>query len=126
MDIDSQSYNLDPSGIESAVQSDTSAVVATHLYGNPCDIEVIGQIANKNNLKVVYDAAHSFGVQYKNKNILNYGDASVLSFHATKIFHTVEGGAVIFKRQANYDRARKMINFGINLNHKTEVISHGL
>jgi len=83
------------------------------VFGNACEIDEILKIASKNDLKVVYDAAHAFGVKYKGNSILNYGDASVLSFHSTKIFHTIEGGAIVFRNRSDYEKARLMINFGI-------------
>jgi dTDP-4-amino-4,6-dideoxygalactose transaminase len=83
------------------------------VFGNACDVEAIDRIAQQHNLKIIYDAAHAFGVTYKGKSILHYGDASVLSFHATKVFHTIEGGAVIFKDKKHLEAARLMINFGI-------------
>ncbi|MEZ4887181.1 MAG: DegT/DnrJ/EryC1/StrS family aminotransferase [Chitinophagales bacterium] len=95
VDIDPDTYCIDASKIEAAITSDTSAILATHVYGLPCDVEAIEVIAKKYNLKVIYDGAHAFGVEYKNQSLLNYGDISTLSFHATKLFHTVEGGAVV-------------------------------
>jgi dTDP-4-amino-4,6-dideoxygalactose transaminase len=96
-DIDEASFNIDPKKIEALITKNTSAILATHVFGNPCDIDAIEVIAKKHNLKVIYDAAHCFGVRYKSESIFNYGDVSTVSFHATKIFHTVEGGAVITK-----------------------------
>jgi dTDP-4-amino-4,6-dideoxygalactose transaminase len=95
VDIENQSYCINPELIESKITDKTTAILATHVYGNPCDVEAIDAIAKKHNLKVIYDAAHAFGVKYKNKSVLLYGDASTLSFHATKLFHTGEGGAVV-------------------------------
>ncbi|HWW39190.1 DegT/DnrJ/EryC1/StrS family aminotransferase, partial [Pedobacter sp.] len=93
-DIDAETFNIDPAKIELAITPKTSAILATHVYGNPCDIEAIQAIANKYGLKVIYDAAHCFGTKYKNKSVFEYGDISTTSFHATKLFHTIEGGAV--------------------------------
>jgi len=112
-DIDLASFNIDPTEIEKRITANTSAVVPVHVFGNPCDVEAIEAIANKNNLKVVYDAAHSFGSQYKGQSVLNYGDISTLSFHATKLFHTIEGGAVITNSDELAKKVRLMINFGI-------------
>ena len=95
VDIDPASLNIDPKGIEAAIGPNTSAILATHVYGNPCDVERIQKIADKHGLKVIYDAAHCFGTTYKGKSIFAYGDVSTTSFHATKLFHTIEGGAVI-------------------------------
>lgn len=114
-DIDPQTYNLCPIELDKALKQDGhyDGVVATHVYGNPCDVEGIANIASKHNKKVVYDAAHAFDVKVGKQSILNFGEASTLSFHATKVFHTVEGGAIVFKHQADYERARQLINFGI-------------
>ncbi|MCG2579799.1 MAG: DegT/DnrJ/EryC1/StrS family aminotransferase [Marinobacter sp.] len=112
-DIDPDTWCLDPAKIEAAITLNTRAVVPVHVFGNACNVEEIGSIARKNNLKVIYDASHAFGVQYKGESILKYGDAATLSFHATKLFHTGEGGAIVFKHSEDLARARKMINFGI-------------
>jgi dTDP-4-amino-4,6-dideoxygalactose transaminase len=96
-DISSKTFCIDADKIEALITPKTTAILATHVYGIPCDVEKIEQIAIKHNLKVIYDAAHAFGVVYKNNNILNYGDASTCSFHATKLFHTIEGGSVTTK-----------------------------
>jgi Predicted pyridoxal phosphate-dependent enzyme apparently involved in regulation of cell wall biogenesis len=113
-DIDPKTFCIDPKEIEKGLTPETQAIVPVHVFGNACEIEAIENLAREHGLKTVYDAAHAFGVQYKDKSILNYGDASTLSFHATKIFHTIEGGAIIFKDREVYERARLMINFGIN------------
>ncbi len=84
-----------------------------HVFGNACEVKAIDAIAQKHNLKVIYDASHAFCVEYKGESLLNHGDAATLSFHATKLFHTGEGGAVIFRHQEDLERAKKMINFGI-------------
>ena len=94
-DIDPITFNLDPNRIEEAVTESTTAILAVHVYGVPCDVEAIADIASRHNLKVIYDAAHAFGVHCHCGSVLNHGDASILSFHATKVFHTLEGGAVI-------------------------------
>ena len=90
-DIDPQSYNLDPARIESQVTPATSAILGVHTFGNPCDIDAVDVIASRHGLRTVYDAAHAFGTRYRQKSVVEYGDASVLSLHATKLFHTVEG-----------------------------------
>jgi len=112
-DIEPDSFCLNPSLIESSIKDDTSAIVPVHVFGNACDVEAIDSIAEKNNLKVIYDASHAFGVRYKDKGLLRYGDAATLSFHATKLFHTIEGGAIAFKRAEDLERAKLLINFGM-------------
>ncbi|MBP2241860.1 dTDP-4-amino-4,6-dideoxygalactose transaminase [Cytobacillus eiseniae] len=113
VDIDPHTLCMDPNRIEDAITSNTTAILATHVYGIPCDVEKIEKIAKKYNLKVIYDAAHAFGVQYKGRSLLSYGDLSTLSFHATKLFHTVEGGAVINNGNCNWDQSIKLLrSFG--------------
>lgn len=118
-DIDSHSLNLCPKAVDSAFRQGCNAdtLVATHVYGNPCDVKELHKISEKNNFKIIYDASHSFGVKINGQSVLNFGDASTLSFHATKIFHTVEGGAIVFKDKVNYEKAKKLINFGICPQH---------
>jgi dTDP-4-amino-4,6-dideoxygalactose transaminase len=111
-DIDEATLTIDPAAIERCITDKTTAIMATHVYGNPCDVEKIQAIADKHNLKVIYDAAHCFGVHYKGKNICNYGDASTLSFHATKLFHTVEGGAIVTANDALAKELYLMRQFG--------------
>ncbi len=123
-DIDSQTYNIDPKNVEEKITRKTSAILAVHVYGNPCDIEELQRIADKNGLKLIYDAAHAFGVKYKNKSVLNYGDASILSFHATKIFSTAEGGAMIVKDDKLYEKLKLLRNFGIK--SEEEVVLAGI
>lgn len=112
VDIDANTFNIDPSKIEAAITGQTSAILATHVYGNPCDIDAIDEIAKKHKLKVIYDAAHCFGSTYKGKSVLAYGDVSTLSFHATKLFHTIEGGAVVSTDSEILKRMAYMRNFG--------------
>jgi len=112
-DIDPATWNLDPNQIERHIQQDTSAIVATHVFGNPCDVERIEQIARIHNLKVVYDGAHAFGVRHKGQSVYKWGDISTLSFHATKLFHTIEGGAIVTNDDELADRVRLLCNFGI-------------
>jgi|SRR5690348_164759 len=95
VDINSSDYNIDIAQIENRISENTEAILATHVFGNPCNVHEIGSIAKKYNLKVIYDAAHAFGVTYNKKSLLSYGDISACSFHATKLFHTAEGGAII-------------------------------
>lgn len=113
-DIDLDSFNIDPTQIEAQITPDTSAIVPVHVFGNPCDIEAIQKIANKHKLKIIYDAAHAFGSEYKGNSVLNCGDVSTLSFHSTKLFHTIEGGAVITNDDELAKKIRRMINFGIS------------
>ena len=112
VDIDTQTFNIDPKKIEAAIDADTEAILATHCFGNPCDIDAIDKIAKKHNLKVIYDAAHCFGTEYKGKSIFEYGDVSTTSFHATKLFHTVEGGAVFTQNSKVLKAMALMRNFG--------------
>jgi len=112
VDIDAATCNIDHRKIEAAITDDTSAILATHVYGNPCDVEAIDEIARKRNLKVIYDGAHAFGVKVGGKSIFDYGDISTCSFHATKLFHTVEGGAVVTKDPALLKKIAYLRNFG--------------
>ncbi len=112
-DINSETLCIDPIQIEKKITKNSSAIVATHIFGNACDIEKITEIGKKYNLKIIFDAAHAFDVYYNGKSILNYGDISILSFHATKLFHTIEGGAIITSDDALANKIRKLINFGI-------------
>jgi dTDP-4-amino-4,6-dideoxygalactose transaminase len=112
VDIDPRSLNLDPKKIERAITEKTTAIIATHVYGNPCDIDAIQQIATKHNLKVIYDGAHCFGSMYKGKSVFAYGDVCTTSFHATKLFHTIEGGAVFTNDPELLKRMSFMRNFG--------------
>ena len=113
-DIDPNTLNIDPVSIEERVTPNTSAILATHVYGNPCDIDRITSIARKHNLKVIYDAAHCFGTTYKGKSIFSFGDISTTSFHATKLFHTIEGGAVFTQDPELLKKMAFMRNFGFN------------
>lgn len=112
VDIDPNTFNIDPNKIESAITPRTSAILATHVYGNPCDIDGIASIAKKFSLKIIYDAAHCFGSKYKGKSVFNYGDISTVSFHATKLYHTVEGGAIFTQSPDLLKRSAFMHNFG--------------
>ncbi|AMS26261.1 aminotransferase DegT [Bacteroidetes bacterium UKL13-3] len=112
VDIHPETFNIDPQKIEAAITPNTSAILATHVYGNPCDIEAIDRTAKKHNLKVIYDAAHCFGTTYKGKSVFAYGDISTTSFHATKIFHTVEGGALFSNDPELIKKMAFMRNFG--------------
>lgn len=111
-DIDADSLNLSPEKVEKAIDPEVSAMVPVHVYGNPCNVEAFDELAYENDLKLVYDAAHAFGVRLNGKSVLRWGDAATLSFHATKVFHTVEGGAIVFREREDYERACRLINFG--------------
>jgi dTDP-4-amino-4,6-dideoxygalactose transaminase len=112
-DIDESSLNLSMDKLNVSY-NEFDAILATHVYGNPCNLQRIQSIADKLNKKVIYDAAHAFGVKVDGKPIVNFGDASVLSFHATKVFHSIEGGAIVFKDTNDYQKAKELINFGID------------
>jgi dTDP-4-amino-4,6-dideoxygalactose transaminase len=112
VDIDPETLNIDPTKIEQYIDSDTEAILATHCFGNPCDVEAIAKIAKKNNLKVIYDAAHCFGTTFRGKSIFSFGDISTVSFHATKLYHTVEGGAVFTQNTELLEKMSYMRNFG--------------
>ena len=112
VDIDPISLNLDPAKIEAAITPQTTAIMPVHCYGYPCDVKRIQQIADNYNLKVIYDAAHAFGVKNQDGGILNHGDLSVLSFHATKVFNTFEGGAIICPDEKTKRRIDHLKNFG--------------
>lgn len=112
VDIDPKTLNLDPSKIEAAITPQTTAIMPVHCYGHPCDVEAIQKIADNYNLKVIYDAAHAFGVQDEGASILRHGDLSVLSFHATKVFNTFEGGAIVCPDAKTKLRIDQLKNFG--------------
>ena len=111
-DIDKYTFNIDPYIIEENVTENTTGIVATHVFGNPCEFEQLNNVADKYNLKLIYDGAQAFNVKISGESILSQGDLTTLSFHATKIFHTIEGGALIIKNDELYQTAKKMINFG--------------
>ncbi len=112
-DVNPEDYTIDAEKIEELITDKTVAIVPVHVYGNMCDIERIAEIANKYDLKVIYDAAHAFAVKYKGISSANFGDASMFSFHATKVFNTIEGGAVCFREDALVSTMNDMKNFGI-------------
>lgn len=114
VDVEEETYTINPELIEAAITDKTVAIVATHVYGFPCKVEAIESIARKHNLVVVYDAAHAFGVEYKGVGIGNYGDLAMFSTHATKVFHTIEGGIVTYKHKDvdRLDPMTKIVNFG--------------
>lgn len=112
VDIDPDTLNIDPALIEAQITPETSAIMGTHVFGNPCDISAIESIAKKHNLKVIYDASHCYGSLYKGKSVLTYGDINTISFHATKVFHTIEGGAITTSDKEVNKRMSYMRNFG--------------
>jgi dTDP-4-amino-4,6-dideoxygalactose transaminase len=112
VDIDPETLNLDPDRIEAAITPQTTAILPVHVYGNPCNVERIQEIADRYGLKVIYDAAHAFSVSYKEQSILKHGDFSVLSFHATKVFNTFEGGAIVCPDAKSKKRIDDLKNFG--------------
>lgn len=112
-DINNDNYTIDTEKIEKLITDKTSAIIPVHVYGNICDIEAIEKIAQKYNLRVIYDAAHAFGITIDGKSISNFGDASMFSFHATKVFNTIEGGAITFKDKEIQNRLNQWKNFGI-------------
>lgn len=112
VDIDPDTLNLDCRKIEGAITSETSAIMPVHCYGNPCDVDEIHRIADNYNLEVIYDAAHAFGVKDSGGSILRHGDLSILSFHATKVFNTFEGGAIVCPDAKTKDRIDRLKNFG--------------
>ena len=114
VDIDPQTLNINPALIEAAITKETSAILATHVFGNPCNIDAIQAIADKHGLKVIYDAAHCFGSKYRGKSVFAYGDISTTSFHSTKLFHTIEGGAVTTNSPELLKKMAFMRNFGHN------------
>lgn len=112
-DIDRESFNIDPDKIERLINPNTKAILAVHIYGIPCDVEAIQKIADRHGLYVIYDAAHAFGVRIGDRSILDYGDLSALSFHATKLFSSIEGGALVSRSQEIRSRIQFLRNFGI-------------
>jgi len=113
-DINPETFCIDYKKIENLITDKSKAIIPVHVFGNACDIDEIQKIASKNNLKVIYDGAHTFGVKYKNKSIFSYGDISILSFHSTKLFHTIEGGGIVINNDELYKKVKLMINFGIS------------
>jgi dTDP-4-amino-4,6-dideoxygalactose transaminase len=122
VDIHPEYFTIDETKIEAAITDKTTCILATHVYGNPCNVEAIEEIAKKYQLKVIYDAAHCFGVKYKGKSIFEYGDISTCSFHATKLFHTGEGGAIFCKDPELFHQIFYSHNFG----HDGPLAFHGL
>lgn len=123
-DIDPETFNMDPKSIEALITPQTSAILPVHCYGIPCDVDKIQRIADTYGLKVIYDAAHAFGVKQNGTSVLNYGDLSILSFHATKVFNTIEGGAIICPDARTKQRIDYLKNFGFA--DETTVIAPGI
>lgn len=121
-DIDPETYTIDVNKIEELITEKTCAIVPVHVYGHVCDVEAIDKIAKKHNLKVIYDAAHVFGVKYKGQSIANYGDVSMFSFHATKVFNTIEGGALVYNDNNLKEYIDKLKNFGIDGPDRVEYV----
>ncbi|WP_409338607.1 DegT/DnrJ/EryC1/StrS family aminotransferase [Curvibacter cyanobacteriorum] len=124
VDIDPVTLNMDPAKIEAAITPQTTAILPVHCYGHPCDVEAIEKIADMYNLRVIYDAAHAFGVQCHCGSVLNHGDLSILSFHATKVFNTFEGGAIICRDLKSKERIDFLKNFGYA--NETAVVATGI
>lgn len=124
VDVDANTLNLDPASIEAAITPHTTAIMPVHCYGHPCDVEAIQKIADNYNLKVIYDAAHAFGVQDEGGSLLRHGDLSILSFHATKVFNTFEGGAIICPDAKTKQRIDHLKNFGFV--DETTVVAPGI
>ena len=120
-DINNEDFTIDVNKIEELITPETCAIVPVHVYGHVCDVEAIERIAKKHNLKVIYDAAHVFGVEYKNKGIGSFGDISMFSFHATKVFNTIEGGALTYNDSSLKEEIDRFKNFGINGPDKVEM-----
>ena len=124
VDVDPNTLNLDPAKIEAAITPQTTAIMPVHCYGHPCDVDAIQKIADNYNLRVIYDAAHAFGVKCHCGSVLNHGDLSVLSFHATKVFNTFEGGAIICRDAKTKQRIDQLKNFGFV--DETTVVAPGI
>jgi dTDP-4-amino-4,6-dideoxygalactose transaminase len=112
-DIEAKTFNINPDLIESLITDKTTAIMPVHVYGNPCDVEKIQRVADSYGLKVIYDAAHAFGVENRGQPIASYGDITMFSFHATKVYNTIEGGALVFNTPGLKERADQMRNFGL-------------
>ncbi|MBD5175833.1 MAG: DegT/DnrJ/EryC1/StrS family aminotransferase [Bacteroidales bacterium] len=124
VDIDPSNCGIDPNKIEAAITPNTTAIMPVHCYGKPCDTDAIQEIADKYGLKVIYDAAHAFGVEVNGESILNAGDISTLSFHATKVYNTIEGGAMVMKDEQTKKRIDYLKNFGFA--NETTVVAPGI
>lgn len=122
VDVKEDNYTINPELIESAITERTVAIVATHVYGFLCDVDAIGKIAKKHKLKVVYDAAHAFGVTLNGESVANFGDAAMFSTHATKVFHTIEGGLVAYKDASLFDSMQYIVNFGFTSQEEAKYV----
>jgi dTDP-4-amino-4,6-dideoxygalactose transaminase len=123
VDIEPDTYTIDPEKVEAAITPWTSAILAVHVYGNPCDLEALAGIAKRHNLRLIYDAAHAFGVRVNNRPISQFGDLSMFSFHATKLFHSVEGGMLVFREPGLKSVFDYLKNFGFK--NEVEVVMPG-
>jgi hypothetical protein len=121
-DIDPQTLNIDPLEIEKRITKKTVGILAVHVYGNPCDVEQIALVSKKHNIKIIYDAAHAFGSTYKNRYVTEFGDVSMVSFHSTKIIHTIEGAALYTSGKTINERIKKLSYFGMDNNRQFKQI----
>lgn len=124
VDIEEETFNIDPKKIEAAITPRTCAIMPVHVFSNPADINLIEEIAKKHNLKTIYDAAHAFGVNYKGKSVMEYGDVSCTSFHATKVFNTGEGGACFTQEEELFEKIKRIRFFGHN--DDKEIVEDGI
>lgn len=122
VDVDPLTFNIDVTKVEAAITSDTVAIVAVHVFSNPCDVEALETISQKYNLPILYDAAHAFGVRTGNRSIFEWGDISTASFHATKVFNTAEGGGVFCNTTALQERVRSIRDFGFNSHREIQMV----
>ena len=123
VDVKEDNYTIDPKEVEKAITKNTVAIVATHVYGFMCDVDAIEKIAKRHNLRVIYDAAHAFGVKYKGKDSTYYGDAAMISCHATKVFHTIEGGITVFHDKSIWEHVDQLTNFGFVSHEQVDYVS---
>lgn len=123
VDVREDNYTINPKLVEQSITENTVAIVATHVYGFVCDVEAIAAIAKKHGLTVIYDAAHAFGVKYKGNGAATYGDAAMISCHATKVFHTIEGGITVFRNENNWKHVDQLINFGFVSHEQVDYVS---
>lgn len=121
-DIDNDDWCLNPDLLSSKFSNRTKAIVPVHVFGNVCDVDALEKLAQERNVKLLFDASHCFSTKYNGTSILNYGDASTLSFHATKLFHTGEGGAIVFKQRKHYEIAKQIIEFGYDQNREISLV----
>ncbi len=125
VDVDPETLCIDPACLEEHINDKTCAILGVHVYGRACDTDALAHIASQNNLKLIYDAAHCFGIEHKGRSLLSYGDASAISFHATKSFHTIEGGAVICGDDHDGEKIKRYRNFGLD-DHNIQAEQDGL